>query len=92
VSDDQLVISLRTNQTHGQAGELLRQVVSRLGGKAGGHDRRAGGCIPLPSTAPSAVEQVQGDFRRRLLRALHIEETRGRRLVPRREMLHNLAV
>ena len=92
VNDEQLVLSVRTNQPRAQAGEMLRQVVARMGGKAGGHDRRAGGFIPLSSTSPSAIEEVQGDFRRRLLRALKIEETRGRRLVPRREMLQNLAV
>ena len=92
VCDDQLILSVRTNQPRAQAGEILRQVVARMGGKAGGHDRRAGGFIPLASTSPSAVEEVQGDFRRRLLRALKIEETRGRRLVARREMLQNLAV
>jgi nanoRNase/pAp phosphatase (c-di-AMP/oligoRNAs hydrolase) len=92
VYEEQMILSLRTNQPRAQAGELLRSVVAKLGGKAGGHDRRAGGFIPLPSTAPSAIEQVQSDFRRRLLRALHIEETRGHRLVSRREMLQNLAV
>lgn len=92
VCDDQLILSVRTNQSRAQAGEILRQVVARLGGKAGGHDRRAGGFIPLASTSPSAIEEVQGEFRRRLLRALKIEETRGRRLVARREMLQNLAV
>jgi nanoRNase/pAp phosphatase (c-di-AMP/oligoRNAs hydrolase) len=92
VCDDELVLSLRTNQPRAHAGEMLRQVVAKLGGKAGGHDRRAGGYIPLLSTSASAVEQVQGDLRRRLLRALHIEETRGHRLVSRREMLQNLAV
>jgi len=56
-----------------------------------GHDRRAGGFIPLPSTSPSAIEDAQSELRRRLLRALKIEETRGRRLVPRREMLQNLS-
>jgi len=92
IYDEQLVLSMRSNQPRAHAGELLRAVAARMGGKAGGHDRRAGGFIPLPSNAPSAVEQVQGEFRRRLLRALHIEETRGRRLVSRREMLQNLAV
>ena len=91
VTGDELVLSLRTNRTRGQAGEMLRQVVSRMGGKAGGHDRRAGGFIPLPSTSPSAIEDAQSELRRRLLRALKIEETRGRRLVPRREMLQNLS-
>ena len=59
-------------------------------GRAGGHDRRAGGTIPLPSTSANAVEQVQSELRRRLLEALHIDECRGQRLVSRREMLQNL--
>jgi len=86
---DKLVLSVRTGLHHAGAGEMLRQVVGKLG-KAGGHDRRAGGTIYLPSTAPSAIEQVQSDLRRRLLKALHIDECRGHRLVPRRELLHNL--
>jgi nanoRNase/pAp phosphatase (c-di-AMP/oligoRNAs hydrolase) len=92
VCGSQMVLSVRTNQPRAQAGEMLRQVVARMCGKAGGHDRRAGGFIPLPSTSDSAIEDVQADLRRRLLRALKIEETRGRRLVPRREMLQNLSV
>jgi hypothetical protein len=68
---------------------MLRQVVGKLG-RAGGHDRRAGGTIPLPSTAPSAIEQMQAELRRRLLKALHIDECRGQRLVSRKEMLQNL--
>lgn len=68
---------------------MLRHVVGKLG-RAGGHDRRAGGAIPLPSTALSAIEEIQGELRRRLLKALHIEECRGQRLVSLREMLHNL--
>lgn len=90
VHGDQLILSVRTILPRAQAGEMLRQVVSKLGGRAGGHDRRAGGFIPLPSASATAVDQVQGDFRRRLLRALQIEECRGHRLVSRREMLHNL--
>lgn len=91
VHGEQMILSARTSVPRAQAGEILRQVVQRLGGQAGGHDRRAGGAIPLPSTAPSAIEQVQGDFRRRLLKALQIDEFRGRRLVPRKEMLQNIA-
>lgn len=91
VHGDQLVLSLRSSAAHAQAGELLRQVVTRLGGRAGGHDRRAGGVIPLPSTSASAIDQVQSDLRRRMLKALQIEETRGQRLMSRKEMLQNLA-
>jgi nanoRNase/pAp phosphatase (c-di-AMP/oligoRNAs hydrolase) len=91
VYQDQLVLSVRSAVEHSGAGEMLRQVVGKLG-KAGGHDRRAGGVISLESTAPSAIEQVQGELRRRLLKALHIDECRGHRLVPKKEMLQNLGM
>src|SRR5262249_25582149 len=86
VYQDQLVLSVRSPLAQARAGEMLRQVVGKLG-RAGGHDRRAGGTVYLPSTAASAVEQVQAELRRRLLKALHIDECRGQRLVSRREML-----
>jgi nanoRNase/pAp phosphatase (c-di-AMP/oligoRNAs hydrolase) len=90
VYNDQLILSVRTALPRAQAGEMLRQVVGKLGGRAGGHDRRAGGYIPLASTSPSAIEQIQSDLRRRLLKALQIDECRGQRLVSRKEMLQNL--
>src|SRR5438874_1865002 len=63
VYQDKLVLSVRTVLPHAGAGEMLRQVVGKRG-KAGGHDRRAGGTIPRPSIALSAVELAQSDFRR----------------------------
>lgn len=89
VYKDHLILSVRAALENAKAGEVLRQVVGRLG-KAGGHDRRAGGCIKLTSTAPSAIEDLQGELRRRILKALRIDEVRGQRLVPLREMLQNL--
>src|SRR5215831_12230462 len=89
VYQDKLILSVRAAVENANAGEMLKQVVAGLG-RAGGHDRRAGGTIPLPSTAPSAIENMQGELRRRLLRALHIDECRGQRLVSRKEMLQNL--
>jgi nanoRNase/pAp phosphatase (c-di-AMP/oligoRNAs hydrolase) len=89
VYHDQLILSVRAASRGSRAGEVLRQVVSKLG-RAGGHDRRAGGTIVLASTASSAVEELQAELRRRLLKALHIDECRGQRLVSLREMLHNL--
>jgi nanoRNase/pAp phosphatase (c-di-AMP/oligoRNAs hydrolase) len=89
VFEDKLILSVRAAVENAQAGEMLRQVVGRRG-RAGGHDRRAGGTIALPSTARSAIDDVQANLRRRLLKALHIDECRGQRLVPRREMLQNL--
>jgi nanoRNase/pAp phosphatase (c-di-AMP/oligoRNAs hydrolase) len=89
VYEDKLILSVRSTAEGARAGEMLRKVVGRMG-KAGGHDRRAGGTIQLPSTSPTAVEQVQSLLRRSLLKALHIDECRGQRLVSRREMLQNL--
>lgn len=89
VYKDQLILSLRAGIARGRAGEILRQVVGKMG-RAGGHDRRAGGFVQLPSTSATAIEQVQSELRRRLLKALHIEECRGQRLVSRREMLQNI--
>jgi nanoRNase/pAp phosphatase (c-di-AMP/oligoRNAs hydrolase) len=89
VFEDKLILSVRTVVRGSRAGEVLRQVVGKLG-RAGGHDRRAGGTIPLASTAPTAVEDLQAELRRRLLKALHIDECRGQRLVSLREMLQNL--
>lgn len=91
VHDERMVLSVRTNAAHAEAGEMLRQVAQKMGGKAGGHERRAGGFIPLASTSPSAIEQTQSEFRRRILKSLQIEEQRGRRLVSRGEMLRNLS-
>jgi nanoRNase/pAp phosphatase (c-di-AMP/oligoRNAs hydrolase) len=89
VYQDKLVLSVRTAVRGAGAGEVLRQVVGRLG-RAGGHDRRAGGTIRLTSTSASAIEEIQAELRRRLLKALHIDECRGQRLVPLRDMLQNL--
>ncbi len=89
VHDGQLILSVRAPR-RAEAGETLRQVVQKMGGRAGGHDRRAGGFIPLASTSPSAIEQIQSEFRRRMLKMLQIEETRGRRLVSRGEMMRNM--
>src|SRR5207302_5611071 len=90
VHGEQMILSLRTNAPRAQGGEILRQVAAKMGGRAGGHDRRAGGFIPLSSTSASAIEQVQSEFRRRVLKVLQIEETRGRRLVSRGEMMKNM--
>jgi len=89
VFEDKLILSVRTSLPRGKAGDMLRQVVGKMG-RAGGHDRRAGGCIPLASTSASEVEQVKSELRRRLLKALRIDECRGQRLVSRREMLQNI--
>lgn len=89
VCGDQLVLSVRTALPQGEAGEMLQQVVGKLG-RAGGHQRRAGGTIPLASTSTSAIDDLYAELRRRLLKALRIDECRGQRLIHLRDMLQNL--
>jgi nanoRNase/pAp phosphatase (c-di-AMP/oligoRNAs hydrolase) len=89
VFEDKLILSTRSSVENARVGEMLKDVVGDLG-RAGGHDRRAGGTIFLPSTSTSAIEQIQGELRRRLLKALDIDECRGQRLVRRKELLQNL--
>jgi nanoRNase/pAp phosphatase (c-di-AMP/oligoRNAs hydrolase) len=73
VFQDKLILSVRAGVADARAGQMLQQVVGKLG-RAGGHDRRAGGTIYLPSNSTTAVEQMQSELRRRLLKALHIDE------------------
>lgn len=89
VYENNLIMSVRTVNAKGRAGELLQEVVEDLG-KAGGHDRRAGGSIPLESTAATALENIRGILRKNLLNALDIDEQRGQRLVARRELLESI--
>jgi nanoRNase/pAp phosphatase (c-di-AMP/oligoRNAs hydrolase) len=89
VHEDKLILSMRSSAPTANAGDLLRKVVNGMG-RAGGHDRRAGGTVYLPSTAQSAIDEVKAELRRKLLKALGIEECRGQRLVSRKEMLQNL--
>lgn len=89
VHGNNLILSLRAAVSDAEAGDLLAKVVGKLG-RAGGHDRRAGGLIPLASVSESAIDQIQSELRKRLLKAMHIEECRGQRLVSKRDILQNL--
>src|SRR5262245_32181677 len=89
VYEDRMILSMRSSAPAAKAGDVLRKVVNGMG-KAGGHDRRAGGTVYLASTAPSHLEEVRAELRKKLLKVLRIEECRGQRLVSRKEMLENL--
>src|SRR5262249_17131345 len=78
--DDMLKLSARVSQLGGHSGDVLRDVVNGLG-TAGGHDKRAGGAIPLPDTSPEAIDAMLRTIRGRLLAALHVDEQQGRRLL-----------
>ena len=75
-----LKISVRVDQLGGHSGEVLRDVVEGFG-TAGGHDKRAGGAIPLPDTRPETVDRMLRTILRRFLAKLAVDEQQGRRLL-----------
>lgn len=75
-----LKLSVRVSQLGGHSGEVLRKVVEGLG-SAGGHDKRAGGAIPLDDTSPEAIDALLRLVRARLLDELGIDDHQGRRLL-----------
>jgi nanoRNase/pAp phosphatase (c-di-AMP/oligoRNAs hydrolase) len=78
--DNMLKLSIRSANLGAHSGEVLREVVDGKG-TAGGHDKRAGGAIPLTDTSPEAIEQLLTTLRHRLLARLEIDEQRGHRLL-----------
>jgi nanoRNase/pAp phosphatase (c-di-AMP/oligoRNAs hydrolase) len=67
VNNGSLVLSVRTTDPKGSAGELLRRVVGEKS-RAGGHDMVAGGALPLEDGADVAT--IEADLARRFLAAL----------------------
>ncbi len=78
--EDSLRISVRASRVGDHCGEILREVVDGLG-SAGGHDKRAGGSIPLKDRGPDAVDGLLRTLRERILAKLDIREDQGRRLL-----------
>jgi len=80
VYNDQMICRSATNSPRAQAGEILRQIVQKMDGRAADTTDAPGG---FHSAAQHRLERgraVQSEFRRRVLKVLQIEETRGRRL------------
>lgn len=77
---DHLRLSARTDTLNAHSGEMLRSVVDGLG-TAGGHDKRAGGAIPLSDQSPEAINALLRLLRQRLLDQLHLTDASGRHLL-----------
>jgi nanoRNase/pAp phosphatase (c-di-AMP/oligoRNAs hydrolase) len=84
VYEGRLVISLRTSNGKLSAADMIRKLL-RNTGEGGGHRTKAGGFIPLDSNTPGEIERKRAVLRRRYLRALHIKQAQGKRLVPKPE-------
>ena len=75
--DDEIVVSVRTNDIKGNAGLVVREVVGGLG-TGGGHSLMAGGRVPLDGNSPRDVVR---ELRRRFLRRLGQDEREGEKLI-----------
>lgn len=68
-----VVLSARAARANARAGEMLAQAVGPLG-NAGGHERRAGGCVILPDCSPATLTAVRADLTRRVVEIFAPEE------------------
>jgi nanoRNase/pAp phosphatase (c-di-AMP/oligoRNAs hydrolase) len=85
---DNLLLSVRTKRGSGNAAQLVRDTIAGLG-QGGGHECRAGGKIGL-SACPYNGEDLHDQLRNRWLAACCVDRQRGKRLVPKREIVKNL--
>jgi nanoRNase/pAp phosphatase (c-di-AMP/oligoRNAs hydrolase) len=84
VSGNRMICSLRTSSPKLSAADLMRRLLKKIG-EGGGHRTKAGGVIPLANATPAEIERIRTILRRRYLRALKIQVSRGQRLVPKAE-------
>jgi nanoRNase/pAp phosphatase (c-di-AMP/oligoRNAs hydrolase) len=68
VHGKKLVFSVRAARANARAGELLHAAIGDLG-NAGGHERRAGGCITLAEQSASALAKLRSEVTKRLVTA-----------------------
>ena len=80
VYENLLKLSIRSASLGVHSGEVLRTVVDGMG-NAGGHDKRAGGAIPLGDRTAQQIDELLHLLRSRLLSTLHVEDATGQRLV-----------
>lgn len=66
VIGNKVVLSARAARANARAGEMLAEAVGPLG-RAGGHERRAGGCVTLPDSSPATLAAVREDLTRRIV-------------------------
>jgi nanoRNase/pAp phosphatase (c-di-AMP/oligoRNAs hydrolase) len=84
-----LYLSSRTANDAGHAAKLLQKTLDGLGG-AGGHVHRAGGKISKAAHGDRIAEDLGSELRQRWLAACGIDQKRGRRLIPKRDIVDNL--
>ncbi len=66
VHGKKLIFSVRAARANARAGELLHSAIGDLG-NAGGHERRAGGCMTITDASPTALQRLRQEVTRRLI-------------------------
>ncbi len=79
-SCQKILLSIRTSQSNIKAEEVIRSIVSEVG-TGGGHETIAGGQMPLGEGTKAELRRLEGLIRRRFLKAVCADRSRGRKLV-----------
>lgn len=80
VHGNTVVLSARAARANAKAGELLRQAVGDLG-NAGGHERRAGGCITIRDASPAGIQLLREKLTRNVVNSFGRISDRPRHFV-----------
>ncbi len=67
VHGSKIILSARAARANARAGDLLREAVGTLG-NAGGHERRAGGCVTLPDCQPAGRAAIRTELTDRIVK------------------------
>jgi nanoRNase/pAp phosphatase (c-di-AMP/oligoRNAs hydrolase) len=89
VVGEQVLLSVRTTDRGGDANALVRRLL-RGCGRGGGHVHRAGGKLTAPARGEQVSDETQSELRSRWLEVCGVDQSRGIRLVSRREILNDL--
>jgi len=89
VVENDVVVSVRTDQEGGHATELVQATLAGLG-RGGGHVHRAGGKIAGRASGERVPDELHEELRRRWLETCSVDRQRGTRLVRRLEIAENL--
>jgi len=77
IYEDNLFLSLRTNDRRMNAGRLIREVVEELGGTAGGHGQMAGARIPVARLGAGERDAFEKALTKRFLEEWGVEGKPG---------------
>lgn len=77
IYEENLFLSLRTNDRRMNAGRLIREVVEELGGTAGGHGQMAGARIPVARLGKAQREEFKKKLVARFLEEWGVEDETG---------------